>query len=280
MQFPEEIHFPSLQDAPALENAYSIAMQKGGVGKTVTAICVAAAVARAGRTTLLVDMDPQASATIYFKYLLKAPITESMYNLLVEGKPIKPIKLGRYVSLLPAHVDLAAANQLFAALPTTRELPNRVLARALAPYAPHVDYIIIDCPPSLDLLTKNALTAARYVIIPVSTEEMSEDALPNMLNTVQDVRRDLRNGNNPTLEVRCLLPTLHSAREREANSTLARIHEEYGKDYCIYPPVLRKTKYKKAVSQSVDVGALDPELAGYWNKFTATMIFQESQVAP
>lgn len=272
--------FPRLADVEAIPNAYAIAMQKGGVGKTTASVCIAAAAARKHRKTLLVDMDPQASATRYFKYLLKEPVHDNMYNLLVEGKAIEPIRLGKYISLLPASIDLAAAPYLFTALPTTKEYVNKVLARALTPYARQFERIIIDCPPSLDLLTKNALTAARFAIIPFSTEEMAEDALPLILNTIKDVHHDARNGSNSVLEVRCLLATHYILKGRASNATLRRVKETYGKDYYIYPaPVTRRAAYQDAVSESADVGAVDADLAMYWDEFTSSMIFQESEVA-
>src|SRR6267154_6078357 len=100
--------FPALQDAQALENVIAIAMQKGGVGKTVTTVNCAAGAARKKLHILLVDMDPQASLTLYFKHILKAPIKQTMYNLLIEGAPVEPVRLNKFISLLPANIDLAA----------------------------------------------------------------------------------------------------------------------------------------------------------------------------
>jgi len=275
------IDFPSLEEAQALDNAYVIAMQKGGVGKTTTAVNCAAALARRGKRVRLVDLDPQSSLSIYFKYVFKEPIQASMYNLLIEGKPIEPVRFGKYISILPASTDLAACNQLFTVLPTTRALPNKVLARSLAPYAQDVDYLIIDCPPSLEPLTINGLVAARYALVPVSTEEMSEDVLPKILNTIKAVRKDAKFGANPHLEVKCLLPTLYSGRGKSAATALANIRSDYEGEYFVYPePVRRLEAYQKAVSQSADVGAIDFDLGEFWNRFVDRIFLQvESQVA-
>ncbi len=278
-----QLSFPALEQAESIENAVAIAMQKGGVGKTVTAVNTATAAARQGKRVRLVDMDPQASLTLYFKHIYKKPITQTMYNLLVEGQLIEPIRLSRLISLLPANIDLAAANQVFTVLPTTRQFPNKVLARCLAPYAKDVDLLIIDCPPSLDLLTVNSLVAARRMVIVVSTEQMAEDALPKITNTVRDVRTNTTQGANPQLEVVCILPSQYNTRGSSSPEILQSITNEYGKDYYIYPdPVLRREAYQKAVKLSADVGAIDGELGAYWDRFTRSMILQlaeESQVA-
>jgi chromosome partitioning protein len=272
--------FLSLEEAEALENAYAVAMQKGGVGKTLATICIAAAAARKKLRVLLVDMDPQASLTIYFKYILKEKITAHLYHLLVESKPIEPIRLGKWISLLPAHNDLAAIQNLFTMLPTTKDRPNMVLARYLQPYAKQVDVVLIDCPPSLNLLTKNALAAVRNVIIPCATEEMAIDVLPQILRTIKDVRSDTSNGANPQLAVQCILPTRYSIVSRDANDALHDLQETYGAEYTIYPePVKELVVYKKAVKQSIDVGAKDAEQAAYWERFVEQMILQEKIVA-
>jgi chromosome partitioning protein len=278
-----QLSFPALELAESIENAVAIAMQKGGVGKTLTAVNVATAAARQGKRVRLVDMDPQASLTLYFKHIYKKPITQTMYNLLVEGQLIEPIRLSRLISLLPANIDLAAANQVFTVLPTTKQFPNKILARCLAPYAQDVDLLIIDCPPSLDLLTVNGLVAARRVVIVVSTEEMAEDALPKITNTVKAVRTNITQGANPQLEVICMLPSQYNTRGNSSPEVLQSIKDEYSKDYYIYPePVLRREAYQKAVKLSADVGAIDGELGAYWDRFTRSMILQlaeESQVA-
>lgn len=268
--------FPSLEEAESLENAIAIAMQKGGVGKTITSVNCAAGAARKKLHVLLVDMDPQASLTLYFKHIMKAPVKQTMYNLLIEGTAVEPIRLNKYISLLPANIDLAAVNQLFAIMPTTKSLPNRVLARYLTPYAQQADLIIIDCPPSLDPLTINGLGAARRVIVPVACEEMAEDALPKILKTAKGLRRDETLGANPHLQVRCILPTKYDGRVKSSPRIFQRITENYSKDFYVYPnPVAQREAYQHAVDESVDVGAKDGELGAYWDTFVERMILQK-----
>ncbi len=271
---------PPLKEAPVIENAVAVPMQKGGTGKTTTAVNIATAAARAGKKVRIVDMDPQGSIALYFKHLLtnRPPIRQTMYNLLIEGQPIEPVRLTKLISFLPANNDLAAANQLFTILPTTKEAPNKVLARYLSLYAQDVDLLIIDCPPSLEPLTINCLVAARRVIIPVSCQEMAEDALPNILRTIKSVRKANDLGSNPQLEITCILPTQYNTRGSSSPEILQNIKDEYGKDYPIYPyPVLWREAYQKGVKQSRDVGAIDGELGAYWDQFTRDMIFLESR---
>lgn len=276
-----QLNIPPLEQAEAIENAVAIAMQKGGVGKTVVAVHVATAAARAGKRVRLVDMDPQASLTLYFQHLYKQPITQTMYHLLVEGQIIEPVRLSRLISLLPASIDLAAANQVFPILPTTKQFPNKILARYLAIYAQDVDLLVIDCPPSLDLLTTNALVAARRVVVVVSTEKMAEDALPKITKTIKAVRTEAVLGANPDLEVVCMLPSQFNTRGGSSPRVLESIKNDYGKDYFIYPePVIRREAYQKAVDQSIDVGAIDGELGAYWDRFTRKMILQLTEESP
>jgi len=126
-----------------------------------------------------------------------------MYDLLLEGAELKPLALGEYISLLPANIDLAAAE---IQLPTKRN-QERTLARMLKRYS--YDYILIDCPPSLGVLTTNALTAANLVIVPVTTELMAERTIKLILNTIQDVKESEL---NTTLKVWRILPSLHDIR--------------------------------------------------------------------
>lgn len=266
-----------------MAKVYAIAMQKGGVAKTTAVIHIAAAIARRGKRVLLIDMDPQASLSEYFFKILKKhlPVEQfqtilasTMYNLLVEGKIIEPVQLGAKTLLLPASIDLQAAELVFPVLPTTREKPNLVLAKYLSHYlrAFNVDVCLIDCGPSLGLLTKNALAVADGgVIIPVATEEMAVEGLPKILATVQDVRTDEQHGSYPGLQIFRIIPTLYDGRISEDVDFLKQIQAYPGYQHWVYPePMHRRAKYKRAVRQGVDAGYLDKDVAAYWDRFVET----------
>jgi chromosome partitioning protein len=243
----------------------AIANQKGGTGKTSTTVNLGAALVRAGMHVLLVDLDPQASLTEYFLDPADPPAT--IFNLLIEGNPLQPLQLGEYISLLPANIDLAAAEVLLPAK-TNHE---RRLARFLKPYT--YDYCLIDCPPSLGVLTRNALTAAHAVIIPVTTDKMAERTVKLILSTIEDVKESEL---NPTLKVWRLLPTLYNARETEDNQTLEELKAKH--NTLVYrEPVARRTNYKKAVRRRMDIGDIDQEQGQYWDTLASTLI-AESEV--
>ena len=193
---------------------YAIANQKGGVGKTTTAVNVAACIAEAGYETLLIDIDPQANATVGLG--VPKDSVPNVYDVLMGASGVDealvPTDIERLV-LLPAHPDLAGANM---------ELPREAgsegrLRDALAPIRDRFAFVILDCPPSLGPLTVNALVAADRVIVPVQTEYFALEGLAGLLDTLALVQREL----NPRLTVAGMLLTMHDARTR-----LARAAEE------------------------------------------------------
>ena len=184
----------------------AIANQKGGVGKTTTAINLSSSLAVAEQKTLLVDIDPQANTTSGLGFD-KKEIKKSIYNVLADNLPIEETIIDtpiQYLHLLPSNINLVGAEIELVNLPD-RELR---LQRALAQISEVYDFIIIDCPPSLGLLTLNTLTAANSVIIPIQCEYYALEGLGQLMNTIGLVQKHL----NPGLEIHGILLTMYDGR--------------------------------------------------------------------
>lgn len=244
----------------------AIANQKGGVGKTSTTINLAGALARLGKKVLLVDFDPQGSMTEYFFELTALPFT--IYDVLIDMIPQEPLPLGEMIGILPANIDLAAAE---IKLPTMSNSDKRLWVE-LKKYQ-GFDFCLIDCPPSLGHLTKNALAAADLILIPVSTDLMALRTVKLIMNSIEDVRYSEL---NPDLKVWHILPTRHKVPSNEAKQVFEDLVGTY-KDLVYLEPVMERENYKKAVRGKGDIGTVDSKLGAYWTQLAENLV-KESEV--
>lgn len=201
----------------------SIINQKGGVGKTTTAVNLAAYLADSGHRTLLVDEDAQGNATSGLS-MDTSRFDATLYDVLIDGVPAEEAAYRTEVkklSLLPASIDLAGAEVEMVDIPDRETLLRRVLAPLRARY----DYILIDCPPSLGLMTVNALTAADMVLIPLQAEFYALEGLSQLMKTVQAVKKRL----NPELELLGILVTMYDGRTNLAVQVSEEVKKYFGK---------------------------------------------------
>jgi len=242
---------------PAACRIITIANQKGGVGKTTSAVNLAVSLALHGSRVLVVDLDPQGNASTALDVDHHTGIP-SVYNVLVDDRPltaiVRPVGGIPNLHCAPATIDLAGAEIELVPL-VARE--SR-LGRALSGYSTsELDYILIDCPPSLGLLTVNALVAAREVLIPIQCEYYALEGLEQLLRTVNLVKSHL----NPALTVSTILLTMYDARTRLASQVADEVRQHFG-DIVLESVIPRSVRVSEAPSYGQSVMTYDPGSSG------------------
>ncbi|MBI3793492.1 MAG: ParA family protein [Nitrospinae bacterium] len=237
-----------------MKRTIAISNQKGGVGKTTTAINLGACLAMAGKSTLIIDADPQANTTsgLGLPTNLENTIYSALMNEKLEADTIRPTVIDS-LFVLPSDINLSGA-ELELVSATNREFR---LKNIIASFDSKYDFILIDCPPSLGLLTINSLSAADSVIIPLQTEYFALEALGKLMNTINSIRDTF----NPSLEVEGLLFTMFDKRTSLSNQIVEEIAQNY-KSHVFGTVIPRNIKLSEAPSHGLPIVLYDTKSKG------------------
>lgn len=235
--------------------AMAVVNQKGGVGKSTTAVNLGAYLAAAGRKVLVIDIDPQGNASSGVG-VDKATVKESIYDALIDERPLSELIRHTAVpglDVVPSNVQLAGA-EIELVTTISRELR---LKKAIAPVRSLYDYILIDCPPSLGLLTVNALTAADSVLVPIQCEYYALEGLSQLLNTIHLVQKHL----NPGLEIEGVVMTMFDPRTNLSQQVISEV-QSFFKDRVFKTVIPRNVRLSEAPSYGQPILLYDDRSKG------------------
>ena len=242
----------------------AFANQKGGVAKTTTTLNLAVAFAESGYRVLCIDLDPQGNLTMS-QGIDPDKVEKSLYDVLVNDMPISEIIVKREIDIAVASIDLAGAEIAM----STKIGRERTLQKALKEVAANYDYVCIDTPPSLGLLTINALTAANKVIVPVQCEYLSMRGLVQLQNTLRMIQENL----NPDVRIEGILPTMLDTRTLHAKEAVEILEENFG-DLVFRSRIRKAIKFAEAPVKGASVLKYDSEssAAGYYRELAKEVL--------
>ena len=265
-------------DRPAETRVFVVANQKGGVGKTTSTVNIAAAMAQHGQRVLVVDLDPQGNASTALQ-IEHTQGTPGVYEAIVEGQPLQRVIQAcpeiPDLDVVPASIDLAGAEiELVSLVARESRLKSSLDAylKERAEAGRPIDYVFIDCPPSLGLLTVNALVAGREMLIPIQCEYYALEGLSQLMRNVELIKSHL----NPNLDVSTILLTMHDARTRLSAGVADEVRQYFG-ELVLRTAIPRSVRISEAPSYQQSVMTYDPTSPGAMSYLEASREITQSK---